>query len=144
MIKKSSRNEHIRSLPARDTAPRRSKRLEIKQIRSYVDQLLALPDEAPMPDWSFLSIGDRFAIALRLIPAEQRTQVLGKSAVHARRYEQGTDIPLTVVAALAAETEIPLQWIATGQEMDRRPAPHAHASPESPKVAGGLGPGDVP
>ena len=73
-----------------------------------------------MPDWSELSIGDRFAIALRLIPSDQREKVLGKSAAHARRYEQGTDIPLTVVAALAAEAEIPLDWIVAGKAMMRR------------------------
>lgn len=86
-----------------------------------MEKLLDLPDDARMPDWSDLTIGDRFAIALRLVPTDHREQLLGKSAAHARRYEQGTDIPLTVVAALAAETEIPMEWISSGQAMDRRP-----------------------
>jgi phage repressor protein C with HTH and peptisase S24 domain len=44
---------------------------------------------------------------------------LGKSAAHARRYEQGTDIPLSVVSALSKETEIPMEWISTGRTMPR-------------------------
>jgi hypothetical protein len=66
-----------------------------------------------------LSVGDRFAIALRLVPTEERPRVLRKSAAHARRYEQGTDIPLSVVSALSKETEIPMEWISTGRAMPR-------------------------
>jgi phage repressor protein C with HTH and peptisase S24 domain len=120
MIKKSSTIPQARTFPDSKVAPGRKKRLEIKQIRSFVDQLLNLPDDAPMPDWRELSVGDRFAIVVRLIPQENRANVLGKSAVHVRRYEQGTDIPLTVVAALAAETEVPLDWIVSGEAMPRR------------------------
>lgn len=36
-----------------------------------------------------------------------------------RRYKDDSDVPLAVVAALAAETEIPIEWIATGRAMDR-------------------------
>lgn len=92
-----------------------------------------------MPDWSHLSIGDRFGIVRRLIPAEQREALLGKSDSHVRRYEQGLDIPLTVVAALAAETEIPLDWIVSGKAMDRKP-PLVRITPEQPQAD----PDDVP
>ncbi|MGH8335574.1 MAG: hypothetical protein ACRETL_01830, partial [Gammaproteobacteria bacterium] len=73
-----------------------------------MEELLALPDGAPMPDWSGLAIGDRLAVTVRLIPKDQRQNVLGITEYQFARYERGTDIPLTVVAALAAETEIPL------------------------------------
>ncbi|WP_295844066.1 S24 family peptidase [Tardiphaga sp.] len=79
-----------------------------------------MPDGAALPDWSRLTIGDRFGITLRLVPAAQREQLLGKSASTYSRYEQGMDIPLTVVATLSAETEIPLDWIVSGRAMDRR------------------------
>lgn len=125
MIKKSSTKGSDTVFTASRIAGERRKRLEIKQIRSFVEKLQALPDAAPMPDWSELSIGDRFGIALRLVPADQRTQLLGKSESHIKRYEQGVDIPLTVVAALAAETEIPLEWIVSGKTMDRRPQLYA-------------------
>ncbi|WP_182915325.1 S24 family peptidase [Rhodopseudomonas palustris] len=98
----------------------RVKSLNIKQIRSFVEQLEALPDGASLPDWSELSVGDRFAICLRLIPQRKREALLGKSEPQIRRYEAGLDIPLTVVAALAVETEIPLDWIASGRPMQRR------------------------
>jgi phage repressor protein C with HTH and peptisase S24 domain len=105
------------------------KRLGIRQIREYVDLLESLPDGAALPDWSRLTIGDRFGITLRLVPAAQREQLLGKSASTYSRYEQGMDIPLTVVATLSAETEIPLDWIVSGRAMDRRTQP-ADAAPD--------------
>jgi phage repressor protein C with HTH and peptisase S24 domain len=108
-----------------------AKSLNIKQIRAFVEALEALPDGAPMPDWSDISIGDRFAVCLRLIPQHQREALLGKSDSHLRRYEKGLDIPLTVVAALAAETEIPLNWIVSGHAMDRK-APLVRITPEQP------------
>jgi hypothetical protein len=120
MIKKSTTKRADTAHSVTDFAPTRHKRLEIKQIRSLVEKILELPDGAPMPDFSDLTIGDRFAIALRLVPAEHRDELLGKSDSHLRRYERGVDIPLTVVAALAAETEIPMEWIVSGQPVDRR------------------------
>lgn len=131
MIKKASRKGADTVFSASDFAPGRKKRLEIKQIRAFVEKLQGQPDGAPMPDWSDLSIGDRFAIALRLIPADQREKLLGKSESHLKRYESGTDIPLTVVAALAAETEIPLAWIVSGKAMDRLP-PLVRITPDQP------------
>lgn len=119
MIKKSSTSEQKTARHRAEAAPGRKKRLEIKQIRSFVEKLQALPDGAPMPDWSDISIGDRFAIAYRLIPQDDRDRVLGRSAAHAKRYEQGTDIPISVVARLAIETEIPVDWIVTGKAMAR-------------------------
>lgn len=126
MIKKSSGQ----SQSQRQSVPKRRKSLDIRQIRAFVDELTAAPDDAPLPDWSHLTIGDRFAIAVRLVPPE-RLPVLGKSEGHIRRYEQGVDIPLTVVAALAAETKIPLEWIVSGRATDRRP-PLVMITPEQP------------
>jgi phage repressor protein C with HTH and peptisase S24 domain len=121
MIKKSSGKGSDTVHTASDFARGRKKSLEIKQIREHVDKLEALPDGAPMPDWSELSIGDRFGIVLRLVPADQRKRLLGKSDSHVKRYERGdVDVPFTVVAALAAETEIPLDWIVSGKAMERR------------------------
>jgi SOS-response transcriptional repressor LexA len=128
MIKKSSIKGSETVFTASEFARKRKKRLDIKQIRSFVEKLQALPDGAPMPDWSELSIGDRFGITLRLVPPDQRVHLLGKSESHIKRYEQGVDIPLTVVAALSAETEIPVDWIASGKAMERQP-PLIHAVP---------------
>jgi hypothetical protein len=132
MPKKASTKDRNTAYRADELALTLKKSLEIKQIRSYVDRLMALPDGAPMPDWSELSIGDRFEIALRLVPADQREELLGKSAEHVRRYSRGVDIPLTVVAALAAETEIPLDWIVTGRAMMRL-APVVYVTPTQPR-----------
>lgn len=92
-----------------------------------------------MPEWSNLTIGDRFAIAVRLVPKEGWEDLLGKAAGHARRYEQGVDIPLTAIAALAAETEIPVDWFVSGRAMDRRP-PLVRITPDNPQAD----PDDVP
>lgn len=97
----------------------RTKKLDIRQVRERVAFLTQLKDDEELPDWSDLTIGDRFAIAFRLLPVDERDRVLGKSAGHARRYEQGVDIPLTVIAALAAETDLPMEWFATGKAMHR-------------------------
>lgn len=118
----------------------RKKRLDIGHIRAFAERLENQPDGAPMPDWSAeTSIGDRFAIALRLIPPDQRAVILGKSTGHLRRYETGVDIPLTVIAALAAETEIPMEWFATGRGVDRKP-PLVYITPDRPRAD----PEDVP
>ncbi|ETR79286.1 transcriptional regulator [Afipia sp. P52-10] len=123
MSKKSTTIERETIFSADELTPQRRKHLSIKQIRAFVDKLRALSDSAPLPDWSdTTTIGDRFAIALRLIPPTQWADLLGKSEVHLRRYENGVDIPLTVVAALAAETEIPLDWIVSGRSVERRSA----------------------
>jgi len=121
MSKKSTTAHPNTVFAVDDFAHLRKKRLGIKQIREFVELLRGLPDGAPMPDWSDLTIGDRFAIALRLIPAEHWEQLLGKVEGHLRRYENGVDIPLTVITALAAETEIPLDWFAYGKPIDRYP-----------------------
>src|SRR5437588_4190019 len=143
MIKKSSIKDRKSIYHPSDFASGIKKRLEIKQIRSYVEKLQNLRSDALLPDWPDLAIGDRFAIVLRLIPTDQRSQVLGKSAVHARRYEKGiTDIPLSVVAALAAETEIPLQWIVTGNSMQRG-APMFATGKFHPRFSEEGGPGYV-
>lgn len=132
-MKKSTTETRKSAYTAESFANGAKKRLELKQIRVFVEKLLAQPDGAPMPDWSELSIGDRFAIVRRLVPADQREEVTGKSDSQHQRYEQGMDIPLTVVAALAAETEIPLEWIVSGKAMDRRP-PLVYVSPEQPQA----------
>ena len=106
------------------------KRIGIKQIREYVELLESLSDGAPMPDWSDLSIGARFGIGLRLIPPGQREPLLGKSPSTTSRYEQGLDIPLTVMAALATETQIPIEWYVSGRAMDRH-APPVHVPSET-------------
>lgn len=85
-----------------------------------------------MPDMSSFTLGDRISIALRLVPQDQWEELLGKSTNHIRRYEQGLDVPLTAVAALAAETEIPLDWIVTGRAMDRK-APLVRVTPSNPR-----------
>lgn len=121
MSKKATTEIGATVFSAAKSVPERQKSLDIRQIRTYVEKLREQPDGAPMPDWSGLSVGDRFAIALRLIPSDQQPQLLGKSDGHIRRYERGLDIPLTVVAALAAETEIPMEWIVSGKAMDRLP-----------------------
>lgn len=122
MSKKATTKTRATVFSADEMSHIRKNRLDIKQIRAFTEKLRDLPDEAPMPDWSNLSVGDRYAIALRLIPSDQHTQLLGKSEGHLRRYERGLDIPLTVVAALAAEAEIPLDWIVSGKAMLRRGA----------------------
>lgn len=87
-----------------------------------------------MPDMSELTVGDRLHIAALLIPKDQRDEVMGvKSEYALARYRTGTAIPLDVVAAIAAETEIPLQWFVSGKAMERL-APLVHISPESPQA----------
>ncbi len=115
------------------------RRLELKQIRGLVEQLLALPDGAPMPDWSNLSIGDRLAVARRLVSTGIIEEVTGKSDSQLQRYEIAPTIPLTSVAALAAETQIPVQWFVTGNAMDRK-APLVRITPDAPQAD----PDDVP
>jgi phage repressor protein C with HTH and peptisase S24 domain len=122
MSKKSTTDVRMTVFSAEEMSHKRKNRLDIKQIRAFTEKLRDLPDEALMPDWAGLSVGDRFAIVLRLIPPDQQEPLLGKSEGHIRRYERGLDIPLTVVAALAAETEIPLDWIVSGKAMLRRAA----------------------
>lgn len=131
MMKKSTTTSRKSAYTAESFAHGK-KRLELKQIRGFVEKLVALPDDAPLPDWSELSIGDRFAVVRRLVPADQREEVTGKSDSQHQRYEQGGDIPLTVVAALAAETEIPLEWIVSGKAMDRRASRVQVVPPEQP------------
>lgn len=84
-----------------------------------------------MPDWSHLSISDRFSIALRLVPTEHWEGLLDREMTQVRRYESGTEIPLTVMAALAAETAIPMEWFVTGRGMDRK-APLVRITPDQP------------
>ncbi|MFT3942079.1 S24 family peptidase [Rhodopseudomonas sp.] len=129
MIKKTSTPVESAGVSDQNGSIRRKKSLEIRQIRSFVEQLENLPDGASLPDWSDLTVGDRFAIVVRLIPQAEREDLLGKSEGHVRRYERGVDIPLTVVAALAAATEIPLEWIVSGRAMERKP-PLVYVTPE--------------
>lgn len=134
MIKKSSKNAKDSVFSADEFANNDKKRLEIKQIRLFAKQLRDLPDGARMPDWAELSVGDRLAIVAQLIPDHQRDEVMGKKSAFALgRWRSGTQIPVNVVAAVAAETEIPMEWIVTGHAMDRRP-PLVYVSPESAKA----------
>lgn len=104
------------------------RRLELKQIRALVEELTGLPDGAPLPDWSHLSVGDRLAVARRLVPSDAIEDLTGKSDSQLQRYEASPTIPLNSVAALAAETEIPLDWFVTGRAMDRK-APLVRITP---------------
>lgn len=115
------------------------RRLELKQIRVLVEELEALPDGAPMPDWSHLSVGDRLAVARRLVPNDAIEGLTGKSDSQLQRYEIAPTIPLNSVAALAAETEIPLEWLVTGRPMERKP-PLVRTTPDAPQAD----PEDVP
>lgn len=128
-------NEKKRGGHGRSAPKKRKKRLGIKQIREFVDQIAVLPAGAALPDLSHLSIGERFAIALRLIPAAQREATLKRSPQQIARYESGTEIPLTSVAALAAAAEIPLKWIVTGRAMERKP-PLVYVDAARPVAAG--------
>lgn len=139
MSKKSTTTHPDTVFGVDDFAPKRQKLLGIKQIREYAERLLAVPSGAAMPDWSDLTIGDRFAIALRLVPGAHWEQLLGKVDAQLRRYEKGVDIPFTVIAALAAETEIPMEWFVSGRAMDRQP-PLVRISPDAPQAD----PEDVP
>ena len=148
MVKKSSENARNSVHRASDFAGNSKSRLDIKQIRSFAKKLLELPDGAPMPGWPELTIGDRLSIVAQLIPEAQRDEVMGvKSSFALPRYRSGTDIPITLVAALAAETEIPLTWIVTGKPMMRRPE-HLESEEvlgfnEEPAPLAGIGAEDV-
>jgi hypothetical protein len=97
------------------------KSLKIGQIRQLSTELRDIPEDGVLPDWTHLSLADRFAIALQLVPAAQRESVLGKSGKQLARYGEGTELPLAVVAALARETELPIDFIVTGRPLMRRP-----------------------
>lgn len=133
MVKKSSGSARNSVYTAADFSGKANKRLEIKQLRSFLRELEELAQEAPLPDWSGLSLGDRVALVAQLIPDEAaRDEVMGRrSAFSLSRYRAGAEIPITVVAALAAETEIPLGWIVTGKPMDRL-ASVIHVTPDEP------------
>lgn len=135
MSRKTTKNEKITVHSADDFADMGKKRLEIKQIRALSQEVVRVPTGGQLPDLSRVTIGDRFAVALRLVPEAHRAALLGKSVQQVRRYEQGSEIPLTVVAALAAETEIPLDWIVTGHAMPRRP-PLVYVTPLQPSADG--------
>jgi len=104
-------------------------RLKIGQIREFVDRLRGLPAGAALPDWSSLSMGERFAIALRLVPEARREAELEKSRKQLDRYAAGAEIPTMVLAKLAALTELPLDWIITGRAMSRK-APLVYGTAE--------------
>jgi hypothetical protein len=90
-------------------------RLNIKEIRRRTEELRGCLARGQLPDWSDMPHWQRFAVVLRLLPIEQRALLLGKSDKQLQRYEAGVEMPFPVVAALAVETEIPLDWIATGR-----------------------------
>lgn len=121
MSKKQGPNIRETAFTADDFADAGKKRLDIREIRVRYERLLTLPDGAPMPDFSDLTVTDRFRVALRFVPTDQWEQLLGKSMSRIRGYEQGKLIPLPSMAALAAETEFPLDWLVTGRAQERRP-----------------------
>lgn len=133
MVKKSSGSARNSVHSATDFSGTAHKRLEIKQLRSFLRELEELPDGAALPDWSGISLGDRVAIVAQLIPDEAaRDEVMGRrSTFSLSRYRAGAEIPTTVVAALAAETELPLQWIVTGKPMEALP-PVVYVTPDHP------------
>jgi SOS-response transcriptional repressor LexA len=100
-----------------------------------MEELQALPVQAPLPDWSHLSLGDRFAIALRLLPASRWQAELGKSKKQLDRYAAGSEIPMLVAAALARAAELPIDWIVSGRAMERKP-PVVYVSADHPLSEG--------
>ncbi len=133
MRKKSINPDRNSVFSANEFLQAGKRRLELKQIRVLVEELLALPEGAPMPDWSHLSVGDRLAVARRLVPNDAIEDLTGKSDSQLQRYEIAPTIPLNSVAALAAETEIPLDWFVTGRAMDRKP-PLVVITPDAPQA----------
>lgn len=97
-------------------------RLNIKEIRRRAELLRSLPNGSELPDWTDLSYSDRIAIIMRLLPPDQREVLLGRSQKQLDRYAAGGGMPFSVAAALAIETEIPLDWIATGRPQGGLPA----------------------
>lgn len=133
MRKKSINSNRNSVFSAEDFLQAGKRRLELKQIRVLVEELEGLPDGAPMPDWSHLSVGDRLAVARRLVPNDAIEGLTGKSDSQLQRYEIAPTIPLNSVAALAAETEIPLEWLVTGRPMERKPQ-LVRGTPDQPKA----------
>jgi phage repressor protein C with HTH and peptisase S24 domain len=121
MTNRQDESGSVTSYTADDFRQKGRKRLNIRHIRELVEKVAALPNGAALPDLSDVTVGDRFAIGLRLIPRDLREHLLGKSDEQLRRYEAGADIPLPVIAALSAEAELPLDWFVTGRAMERRP-----------------------
>lgn len=139
MREKQPKNVSHQDAKGRAIAKSEGKRLEIGQIRQLVAELQALPDGAALPDWTDMSLGSRFAVALRLIPVEQREKLLGKSHKQLERYGGGAEIPIMVMAALGAKTELPIDWLTTGRPMARKP-PLIYVVPGAHDVVGA----DVP
>ncbi|WP_430715341.1 S24 family peptidase [Rhodopseudomonas pseudopalustris] len=105
-----------------------SRRLKYTDVKARLDDLRDVPLGGELPDWSALTIGNRFAVALRLIPKELRESALQRSGKQIDRYESAdTDdpkapkIPDQVLAALAAHAKLPASWLADGQAVDRMP-----------------------
>ena len=108
------------------------KPLKIVQIRELAEHLRSLPHGAPLPDWTWLSMGNRVAIAAELVtPASQRAELLGKSLAQIARYRKGGEIPMQFVAALARHAELPVEWLVLGRETERKP-PLVHVTPDAP------------
>src|SRR5687768_12535918 len=63
------------------------KRLKIKDVKGHFEELSRLPSDAMLPDLSHLTIGNRFAIALRFIAPQMREVLLSKSRKQIDRYE---------------------------------------------------------
>jgi len=100
------------------------KRLDIKDARRLADELRKCLQKGELPDWSDLSHQQRFSVVYRLLPQDQRSELLGRSDKTLQRYltSSEAEIPFPVVAALSVETEIPLDWIATGRLPQTGPA----------------------
>src|SRR5262245_33965388 len=95
------------------------KPLKIGEIRRLAEELRDVLPETGLPNWTHLSLPARFAVVLQLVP-EDRREALGKSSKQLSRYGRGAEIPALVVAALAREAEIPLDFIVSGRPMPRR------------------------
>ncbi|WP_141381824.1 S24 family peptidase [Nitrobacter winogradskyi] len=140
MAKKTSDFGSETIFKADDFAEIGKNRLSAKQIREFSKVLMEVPDHAALPDWTHLTVGDRLAIVSTLIPAEQLENLMGSGARYAiSRYRTGAKVPVDAVAALAAETMLPVDWIVSGRAQARQP-PLVRITPDNPQAD----PDDVP
>lgn len=94
----------------------------LRQVRSIAAMMRELGRKGlPIPDAPDLSLGERFSIILRQLPADCWERLLGRSVAHIRRYESdASQLPLSVAVALTDAAGVPLAWLAWGQQQPRR------------------------
>ncbi len=103
-----------------------SRRLKYNDVKGLLETLREVPLGGLLPDWSSLTVGNRFAVALRLIPKELREGTLKKSGKQIDRYEsadasdlKAPKIPDQVLVDLAAYARLPVSWLTSGQPAER-------------------------